>query len=69
MKGFPTQKERVLAFLQDGKAISTLGAIKYFGAMRLSAIIFALREEGAPIVSVRKKDPTGTPYVSYRMSR
>lgn len=67
MKGFPSQKERVAMHLRNGKRISQLEAIKYFGAMRLSAIIHELRNDGYNIVSMRKKDPTGQAYVSYRM--
>lgn len=67
-KGFVSQKDKVLAHLKNGKRISALEAIKYFGAMRLSAIIHELRKDGFYIVSKRKVDPTGQAYVSYRMA-
>ena len=46
---FPTQKSVVRQHLLDGKSITQLEALKLCGSLRLSAIIFCLREEGLPI--------------------
>ena len=46
---FPTQKSVVRQHLLDGKSITQLEALKLCGSLRLSAIIFVLREEGLPI--------------------
>lgn len=46
---FPTQKSAVRQHLLDGKSITPLEALKLYGSLRLSAIIFDLREEGLPI--------------------
>lgn len=46
---FGTQKANVRAWLLDGRSITPLEALNKFGSLRLSAIIFRLREEGLPI--------------------
>lgn len=48
---FTTQKSMVLAWLLDGHTLTPLEALNRFGTLRLSAIIFVLREEGLPIVT------------------
>ena len=48
---FPTQKSIVRQHLLDGKSITQLEALNLCGSLRLSAIIFCLREEGLPIVT------------------
>lgn len=56
-----TQKAQVRAWLLQGKHITPLEALRMFGSLRLSAIIFDLREEGMKIetdklqVSPRKR--------------
>lgn len=58
---FPTQKSIVRQHLLDGNSITPLEALRLCGSLRLSAIIFRLREEGLPIemerlqVSPRKR--------------
>lgn len=60
-KEFTTQKSMVRAWLLDGKHLTPLEALRRFNSLRLSAIIFDLREEGLPIktdkivVSTRKR--------------
>lgn len=44
-----TQKDKVRAVLESGKAITPLEALTKFGAFRLSAIIFNLKEDGLKI--------------------
>lgn len=56
-----TQKAQVRAWLLQGKHITQLDALRMFNSLRLSAIIFDLREEGLKIetdklqVSPRKR--------------
>ena len=58
---FTTQKSAVRAHLLQGRHITQLEALELYGSLRLSAIIFDLREEGLPIktdkivVSTRKR--------------
>lgn len=46
-----SQKAQVRAHLLRGKSITPLEALNHYGSLRLSAIIFDLREEGLPIVT------------------
>ena len=48
---FPTQKSIVRQYLLDGNSITPLEALNLCGSLRLSAIVFKLREEGLPIVT------------------
>ena len=48
---FPTQKSIVRQHLLEGKSITQLEALNLCGSLRLSAIIFDLREEGLPIIT------------------
>jgi hypothetical protein len=48
---FPTQKSVVRQHLLDGNSITPLEALRLCNSLRLSAIIFKLREEGLPIVT------------------
>lgn len=64
-----SQKERVLRLLQKGESITPLQAMKYYGAMRLAAIIHTLRSEGHKIATNIKRDPAnGAPYAKYKLS-
>ena len=47
-----TKTKAVLQWLQTGTGISSMEAIKQFGATRLSAIIFNLRKRGYNIETV-----------------
>lgn len=46
-----SQKTQVRAWLLAGHSITQLEALELFGSLRLSAIIFDLREEGLPIIT------------------
>lgn len=46
-----SQKARVREWLNDGHSITQLEALSLFRSLRLSAIIFDLREEGMDIVT------------------
>ena len=48
---FGSQKSIVRQHLLDGNSITPLEALRLCGSLRLSAIIFKLREEGLPIVT------------------
>ena len=48
---FPTQKSIVRQYLLDGNSITPLEALNLCGSLRLSAIVFKLREEGLPILT------------------
>ena len=48
-----TQTEAILDYLMEGKSITQLQALKNFGCLRLSAIIFNLRKEGFHIITER----------------
>lgn len=48
---FTTQKRAIRAHLLKGKHITQLDALRLYGALRLSAIIFDLRKEGMDIVT------------------
>lgn len=46
-----TQKAQVREILLSGRSITPLEALREVGSLRLSAIIFDLRDEGIPIVT------------------
>lgn len=46
-----SQKSQIKAWLIAGHSITQLEALKMFGSLRLSAIIFDLRDEGLPIIT------------------
>lgn len=48
---FGTQKSIVRQHLLDGNSITPLEALRLCNSLRLSAIIFKLREDGLPIVT------------------
>lgn len=54
-----TQNTKILSFLQRGKNLTSLQALKLFGCLRLSGRIFELRDQGYAIkgefVTVGKK--------------
>ena len=50
---FTSQKTMIRQHLLEGKSITQLDALKLYGCLRLSAIIFDLRDEGLDIVTER----------------
>lgn len=46
-----TQKSQVREWLLQGKHLTPLEALRRFNSLRLSAIIFDLREEGLPVIT------------------
>ena len=61
---YATQKIKVLAWLKSVGNITSLEALKLFGAFRLAAIIHRLRNEGHIIESV-PTSKKGYRYVTY----
>ena len=47
----PTQSERILKWMQEGKSITALEALREFGCFRLAARINDLKNAGHDIVS------------------
>ena len=50
-----TQERGVLEWLQSGHTITPLEALQKFGSLRLSAIIFDLRQKGHDIITFREE--------------
>ena len=48
---FTSQKAQVRHHLLQGKSITPLEALRLCGSLRLSAIIYDLRDEGLPIIT------------------
>lgn len=49
-----TQEQRILDYLKENGSITSWEAIKEFGATRLSAIIYNLRNRGYNITTIYK---------------
>ena len=54
-----SQATQIAAYLMQGNHITPLEALNLFGSLRLSAIIFVLRERGYKIQTQRIKTHTG----------
>ena len=52
-------RNRILAYLQEHKQLTSMEAVRLFGTTRLGARIFELREEGHKIATVMtwERDP------------
>lgn len=50
---FASQKAQIRSYLLKGNSITQLEALRKFGSLRLSAVIYDLREEGLPIIMER----------------
>lgn len=46
-----SQSKQILKYLQSGRVLTSLDALRKFNCMRLGARIFDLRAKGAPIVT------------------
>lgn len=51
-----SQKARIKKYLQSGKSLTPMQALKKFGCFRISARVHELRKEGLNIVDVSKKN-------------
>lgn len=54
-----SQANQIAAYMMQGNKITPLEALNLFGSLRLSAIIFVLRERGYKIQVERVKTSTG----------
>ena len=64
----PSQKDQVLDHLKSGRAITPLEALQWFGAFRLSAIIYDLKKDGWDISTEMVTDPrTGKSFAKYQL--
>ena len=64
-----TQHEAVMFHLLQGKSLTALQALKYFGCMRLAAVIHVLRNEGVPIVTEMVNNGTSRrKYARYQLA-
>lgn len=61
-----SQTERILEYLQTGKELTSLEALRLFGCFRLSARIFDLREMGYEIEGNKVSNGKKT-FESYRL--
>ena len=53
-----SQRQAILAYLKTGKHITSKEAFELFGATRLSAIIFDLKDMGYKINSIEREGVT-----------
>lgn len=60
-----SQNDKIRAWLNDGRSITSWDAIMMFGCTRLSARIFNLREEGMDIKVRKKITPKGSYVAEY----
>lgn len=65
MTNIQTQCELIRNHLMDGKCISPIEALNFFGCMRLGARIWDLREQGMAIQSRSKKLKNGKRVAEY----
>lgn len=61
-----TQDARILAYLQTGKALDPMTALRRFGSFRLASRICTLRKRGFPIVTFRVSKG-GKSWAAYRL--
>ena len=54
-----SQASQIAAYMMQGNKITPLEALDLFGSLRLSAVIFVLRERGYKIQVERVKTSTG----------
>lgn len=62
-----TQKDRILKYLQKGKALNPMGALHLFSSFRLGARIWELRGMGYQIDTKMKKLPSGKYVAEYKL--
>lgn len=62
-----TQKKAILEWLQAGRTITPMDALKEFGCFRLSAQIFNLKKEGYNISKEMVERPGGKRFAKYKL--
>lgn len=63
-----SQASRIASYMMQGNKITPLEALNLFGSLRLSAIIFVLRERGYKIQVERVKTNTGKWVAQYSIN-
>jgi hypothetical protein len=66
-KRLKSQREKILAWLEKGRTITTLQAILNFGCTRLSARIFEISDMGHVIQKKSVRTPTGVVVTQYSL--
>lgn len=70
MERFDSQRAKICAYLKDGKSITPIEALNKFGAFRLSAIIYVLKNNyGMPIETEIVYEDGGKRYARYYLKR
>ena len=64
-----SQNDKIQAWLEDGRSITSWDAIMMFGCTRLSARIWDLRERGLDIEVRRKIVPSGATVAVYSLRK
>ena len=62
-----SQKDKVLRYLQQGKSITPIDALKLYGCFRLADVVFRLKKDGYDIQTNMVKNDNGKDYASYRL--
>ena len=63
-----SQANQIAAYMMQGNKITPLEALNLFGSLRLSAVIFVLRERGYKIQVERVKTNTGKWVAQYSIN-
>lgn len=61
-----TQNKQIINYLQQGKTLTSLEALKLFGCFRLSARIAELKNQGFNIIANNIKE-NGKTFAEYRL--
>lgn len=70
MERMESQRKQVRNWLMKGKSITPIEALQMFGAFRLSAIIFVLKNEyDMPIETEMVYEPNGKRYAKYYLKK
>lgn len=70
MERMESQRKNVRNWLLKGKSITPIEALQMFGAFRLSAIIFVLKNEyDMPIETEMVYEPNGKRYAKYYLKK
>ena len=71
MKKHSGNTGRILDYLKENKGITSMEAFEKFGATRLSAIIYTLRDDGYVIENIKRTAPNrygaSVTFVEYRL--
>lgn len=64
-----SQCRRIAAWLNEGKSITQMEALKYFGCFRLASRINDLRNRGMNIVTCKITTPSGKRVAEYVLAK